>query len=79
MCDIFSSRAGGISAQRWAIFCMWGGGGGEAMGEVERCPRERPGPGPEAAQMASVPMGEEVAKPRPVDARGLKRRPERRR
>ena len=36
-----------------------GGGGGnvEAMGEVGRCPPERPGLGPKVARMDSVPIG----------------------
>ena len=31
------------------------------MGEGERCPRERPGPGPEAARLVSVAIGDVAA------------------
>ena len=70
ICDIFSWRAGGISAQRWAMCCMWKGGGRvEATREVGRCPRERRGPGPEAARMNSVPIDKKVTEPGAVGAR----------
>ena len=40
------------------------------MGEVGRCPPERPGLGPKVARMDSVPIGEEVAEPRAIGAGG---------
>ena len=40
------------------------------MEEVRRCPRERPGPGPEAARVHSAPIGQEGAEPRAVGAGG---------
>ena len=40
------------------------------MGEGERCPRERPGPGPEAARMASVAIGDVAAESMNVGVRG---------
>ena len=49
---------------------MWGGGGrAVAIGEEGRCPRERPGPGPEAARMASVAIGDVAAESRMEGAR----------
>ena len=40
----------GISAQKGAKCCMWEGvDRAVAIGEVERCPRDRPSPGPDAA------------------------------
>ena len=57
-----SCKSAGISAQKGAKCCMWGvRGRAVAMGEGGRCPRERPGPGPEAARMASVAIGDVVA------------------
>ena len=35
-----------------------------AIGEEGRCPRERPGPGPEAARMASIAIGDVAAESR---------------
>ena len=35
-----------------------------AVGEVRRCPRERPGPGPDAVRMASVAIGDVAAESR---------------
>ena len=50
---------------------MWGGGDrAVAIGEERRCPRERPGPGPEAARMASVAIGDVTAESRMEGARG---------
>ena len=44
---------------------MWGGGDRAlAMGKVGRCPRERPGPGPDAVRMASVAIGDVAAESR---------------
>ena len=40
------------------------------MGEGERCPRERPGHGPEAARMASVAIGDVAAGSMNVGVRG---------
>ena len=34
------------------------------MGEVGRCPRERPGPGPDAVRMANVAIGDVAAESR---------------
>ena len=39
------------------------------MGEVGRCPRERPGPGPDAALIASMVIGEEAAESKVVGDR----------
>ena len=56
-----SCMSAGISAQKGAKCCIWGGRDrAVAMGEGGRCPQERPGPGPEAARMASVAI-EDVA------------------
>ena len=41
----------------------------EAIGEVGRCPRERPGPGPDAARIANVAIGEEATESKVVGAR----------
>ena len=41
-----------------------------AIGEEGRCPRERPGPGPEAARMASIAIGDVAAESRMEGARG---------
>ena len=44
-----------------------GGGRGDravAIGEIGRCPRERPGPGPDAVRMASVAIGDAAAEPK---------------
>ena len=50
---------------------MWGGGDrAVAIGEVGRCPRECPGPGPEAARMASVAIEDVAAESRMECARG---------
>ena len=50
---------------------MWGGrDGAVAMGEGERCPQERPGPGPEAARMTSVAIGDVAAESLNVGVRG---------
>ena len=38
------------------------------MGELERCPRERPGPEPEIARKARVPTGEVGAESKPAGA-----------
>ena len=35
-----------------------------AIGEVGRCPRERPGPGPDAVRIASVAIGDAAAESR---------------
>ena len=40
------------------------------MGEGGRCPRERPGPGPEAARMASVVIGDVAAESMNVEVKG---------
>ena len=61
----------GISAQKGAKCCMWRGGGwAVAMGEVGRCPRKPPGPGPDTARMASVAIGDVAAESRMEGARG---------
>ena len=44
-----------------------GGGRGDravAIGEIGRCPRERPGPGLDAVRMASVAIGDAAAEPK---------------
>ena len=51
-----------MSSHTEARCCMWGGrDGAVAMGEGGPCPRERPAPGPEAARMASVAIGDVAA------------------
>ena len=51
-----------MSAHTEAKCCMWGGrDGAAAMGEGGPCPRERPAPGPEAARMASLAIGDVAA------------------
>ena len=40
------------------------------MGEGGRCPRERPGPGPEAVRMASVAIGDVAAESWNVEVKG---------
>ena len=60
-----------ISAHTEAECCMWGGReGAAAMGEGGRCPRERPGPGPEAVRMASVAIGDVAAESMNMEVRG---------
>ena len=56
---IFCFMSMDMSGHTEAKCCMWGGrDGAEAMGEGGPCPRERPAPGPEAARMASVAIGD---------------------
>ena len=60
-----------MSGHTVAKCCMWAGGDGTAaMGEVGRCPRERPAPGPEAARIASVAIGDVAAESMDVEVRG---------
>ena len=56
---IFCFMSMDMSGHTEAKCCMWGGrDGAEAMGEGGPCPRKRPAPGPEAARMASVAIGD---------------------
>ena len=56
---IWSCKSGDICDHRCARDCVWAGRGMVGgMGGLERCPRERPGPGPEIARSARVPTGE---------------------
>ena len=58
-------KSADISAHKGAKCCMWGvGHRAVAIGEIGRCPRERPGPGPDAARMASVAIGDVAAESR---------------
>ena len=65
--DLDSNRY--LGRERGHELHVGGGGRAEAIGEMGRCPRGRPGPGPDAVRMASVAIGDVAADSRMEGAR----------